>query len=121
MFTGLGAGWSGGGSSAGSAEITIAPFSFPLYCAKSSTDCAFTYTTGPRTAPFVEGAHAYDAIASGCSDGLMIRPLAASPGVRNGPRFQMRIRDAVVGKFLPRPVVSLLQIFRTGEPRADHV
>src|ERR1700723_3203306 len=78
MFTGLGAGWSAGGSSAGSAEITIAPFSFPLYCAKSSTDCAFTYTTGPPTAPFVEGAHAYDAIASGRSYGLMIRPLAAA-------------------------------------------
>src|ERR1700733_11010545 len=78
MFTGLGAGWSAGGSSDGSAEITIAPFSFPLYCAKSSTDCAFTYTTGPHTTPFVEGAHAYDAIASGCTDGLMIRPPAAA-------------------------------------------
>src|SRR5580704_15079612 len=120
MVTGLGAGWPAGGSSAGSAEITIAPFSFPLYCARSSTDCAFTYTTGPRTGPFVDGAQAYDAIASGCNAGLMMLPFA-SPRVRDGPRFQMGIRDAVIGEFLSRPVAGLLQIFRTGEPRADHV
>src|SRR5260370_41263241 len=61
---------------------TIAPFSFPLYCSRSSSFSNVTPTTGPRTEPFVLGDHPAEASVNVCSVGRISRPLA-------GPRVQL--------------------------------
>ena len=54
-----------------------APLSFPLYALSSSVDLAFTWTTGPRLGPSVEGLQPADSSRIRCSTGTTTRPLAS--------------------------------------------
>ncbi len=63
--------------------MTIAPFNFPRNFSRSSFVFASTYTSGPRTIPFVPGDHPAAAIVSGWTVGLTMLACA-------GPRVQER-------------------------------
>ena len=54
-----------------------------------------------------------------CNNPRRRRP--ARPYVRNRPGFQVRIPEPIVGKFLFRPFIRLLQILRARQSLPDHV
>ena len=75
-------GFDGPSISPGRSNSTIAPFSFPLYCSKSSSFSNAHANHRPRTGPFVLGDHPAAASVNICSVGAITRPVA-------GPRVQL--------------------------------